>query len=40
MTILIVFAGFLAALAVAAALGLTPDTHTEVTQHGNFDIDS
>ena len=24
------------ALAVAAALGLTPDTHREVSQHGDF----
>lgn len=36
MAILILFFAFLAILAVAAGLGLTPDTHREETQHGDF----
>jgi hypothetical protein len=36
MAMLILFVAMLAILTVAAALGKTPDTHREVTQHGDF----
>lgn len=36
MAILILIFAFLAILAVAAGLGLTPDTHREEIQHGDF----
>jgi hypothetical protein len=36
MTVLIVLLATLAMLTVAAALNMTPDTHREVCQHGDF----
>lgn len=33
---LILLVAVMGALAIAAALGLTPDTHREITQHGDF----
>lgn len=35
---MILFFAMLAILAVAAALGRTPDTHREVIQHGDFEF--
>jgi hypothetical protein len=36
MTILILFFAMLAILALGAALGRTPDTHHQVSQHGHY----
>jgi len=38
MTLLILFLAVLAILALAAILEKTPDTHREVSQHGNFEF--
>ncbi len=36
MMVLMLFVGMLAVLSVAAALELTPDTHRQVSPHGDF----
>jgi len=36
MMVLILFVGMLAVLSVAAARNLTPDTHRQVSRHGDF----
>ncbi len=38
MVLFLVFVGVLLVLVVAALLGATPDTHREVSQHGNFEF--
>ncbi len=36
MMVLVLFLAMLAALSVLAVCGLTPDTHREVSRHGDF----
>ncbi len=36
MIVLVLFGVFLTGLMLAALFGVTPDTHREVIQHGNF----
>lgn len=38
MMLFLVFLAVLLTLTVAALLGATPDTHREVSQHGNFEF--
>lgn len=38
MTLLMVFGALLVVLAVAALMGKVPDTHREISQHGDFDF--
>jgi hypothetical protein len=38
MMVLILFGAILAVLSVAGLLGMTPDTHRDIVQHGNFEF--
>lgn len=38
MTLLLVFGAMLVLLTIAALAGKVPDTHREVTQHGDFEF--